>query len=128
MQKSPTPTPFPQQKHNPLTISPLPHQRYQKPLKAISKRERRQGESRAKVVGELAQPSMSRTMSVTSLNSKPLTTISPLYIIRNKNPKTLHFPQRSYPLTNYVNMQVFYQLFFHKRIFSYLPFWQGYAL
>ena len=92
MQKSPPKLLILSKNHNPLTISLLPHQRYQKPLKAISKRERRQGESRAKVVGELAQPSMSRTMSVTSLNSKPLTTISSLYIIRNKNPKTLHFP------------------------------------
>ena len=90
MQKSPPELLIVSKNHNPLTISPLPHQRYQKPLKAISKRERRQGEGRAK--GE-------RRISVTSLNSKPLTTISPLYIIRNKNPKTLHFPQRSYPLT-----------------------------
>ena len=48
MQKSPTLPPFFLQNHNPLTINLLPHQRCQKPLKATSKPERRQGEGRAK--------------------------------------------------------------------------------
>ena len=88
MQKSPTPTPFPQQNHNPLTISPLPHQRYQKPLEGRTKTERRQGESRAK--GE-------RRISVIALNIRHFTSTPPLCIIRNKIPKTLHFPQSPSP-------------------------------
>ena len=84
MQKSPPTPPFSHKNPTPLTISLLPHQRCQKPLEATLKPSRRQGEGRAK--GE-------RTMSVSSLNFKRLTTIPPLCIIRNKNPKTLHFPQ-----------------------------------
>jgi len=57
-QKSPSQLLILSKNHNPLTISLLPHQRYQKPLEATSKPSRRQGESRAKVVGELAQLSM----------------------------------------------------------------------
>gem|GEM_PF-4601934 len=41
MQKSPPKLLIVSKNHNPLTISSLPQQRYQKPLKAISKRERR---------------------------------------------------------------------------------------
>ena len=83
MQKSPTLTPFFCRNHNYLTISLLPHQSYQTHLIAFSKGERRHTEGRAK--GE-------RTISVTSLNIKPFNHLSSFCIIRNKIPKTLHFP------------------------------------
>ena len=89
MQKFPPKLLTSSKNHKPLTISSLPHQRYQTHLIALSKGERRQGEGRAK--GE-------RRISVIALNIKPFTTAPSLCIIRNKNPKTLHFPQH-YPLT-----------------------------
>jgi len=92
MQKSPTSTPFLSKNYIPLTISLLQQKPYQNPLKATSKPERRHTEGRAK--GE-------RRISISSLNIKPLTTFPPLYIIRNKIPKTPYFPQTPihYPLT-----------------------------
>ena len=83
VQKLPTPTPFFAEKHNSLTISLLHHQRCQKPLGATSKPSRRQGEGRTK--GE-------RRISVIALNVKHINATPSLCIIRNKNPKTLHFP------------------------------------
>ena len=81
-QKSPPQTSFFAERHNPLTISLLPHQHCQKPLQATSKPSRRQGEGRAK--GE-------RRISVSSLNIKRIKTVPSLCIIRNKIHKTLHF-------------------------------------
>jgi len=83
LSKVTNPIPIFGEKHTPLIISSLTYQQYQNQLGAISKAYRRQGEGRAK--GE-------RRISVTSLNIKYINTTPSFCIIRNKIPKTPHFP------------------------------------